>query len=115
MIANGRAALCVILRSSLSPTLVSYRLTLGDDQEMTLYDPIQYELSQHGVTNTDIVSVHTQTVEIAEKRFANVNQTLLGRLREDGCRFNLLTVLNRDLSLSGLLQLDHASMLRYLC
>jgi RNA polymerase I-specific transcription initiation factor RRN6 len=79
---------------------------------MTLHDPMRSELNFHENRNEaagDIVGLHLQSVAIAEKRSVNVDDTLLGRLREDGCRFINVTALRRDLSLNSLLQLDHPS------
>jgi RNA polymerase I-specific transcription initiation factor RRN6 len=111
-VANHRVALTIAIRSSLSPTLVSYRLTLNEDRKVMLHDPIRSELNFHEHRNEavgDIVGLHLQSVAIAEKRSVDVDDTHLGRLREDGCRFINVTALRRDLSLNSLLQLDHPS------
>jgi RNA polymerase I-specific transcription initiation factor RRN6 len=91
---------------------VSYRLTLGDDRKIILHDPLQFDLNFHENRNVavgDIIGLHLQPVVIAEKRSVNVDDTLLGRLREDGCRFMNVTALRKDLSINSLLQLDHPS------
>lgn len=103
------SALVVILRSALTATLVSYRLSLDDGQKMVAHDPVQFQLGLHGTGNTgvgNVVDLHLQSVAIAEKRSTNVDDTLLGRLREDGCRFVTLTAFEKDLSISSLLHLD---------
>lgn len=85
---------------------------MDDDQKMTLHDPVRFELQSDNTGNSDvdgIVDLHLQSVAIAEKRSVIVDDTLIGRLREDGCRFITLTSLKKDLSLSSLLQLDHSS------
>jgi RNA polymerase I-specific transcription initiation factor RRN6 len=91
---------------------VSYRLTLGDDRKIILHDPLQFDLNFHENRNVavgDIIGLHLQPVVIAEKRSVNVDDTLLGRLREDGCRFMNVTALRKNLSINSLLQLDHPS------
>jgi RNA polymerase I-specific transcription initiation factor RRN6 len=91
---------------------VSYRLTLGDDRKIILHDPLQFDLNFHENRNVavgDTIGLHLQPVVIAEKRSVNVDDTLLGRLREDGCRFMNVTALRKDLSINSLLQLDHPS------
>lgn len=110
--ANDRLALTIVLRSSLSPTLVSFRLIISDDQKMILNDPIQFELGFSEDQSDDratILSLHMQSVAIAEKRSTNVEDTLIGHLRQEECRFNTLTMLKNDLSINSVLFLDHRS------
>jgi len=107
---NVYSDLTVILRSAISPTLLSYRLILDDLEKAILHDPMQFELQPHGngSTNTgDIVDLHFQSIAIAEKRSTDVNDTLLGRLREEGCRFVILTAFGKDLAISTSLHLSH--------
>ena len=107
---NDRSALTVILRSSLSSTPVSYRLVLDDTQKVVLHDPAQSKLLLHGPGDANvgnIVDLHLQSMSFAEKRSTNVGDTLLGRMREDGCRFVSLTAFGKDFAITTLLHLDH--------
>lgn len=101
--------LTVILRSSVNSTLLSYRLILDGVENTALHDPMQFELRPQGNEVTiagDIVDLHFQSIATAEKRSTNVDNTLLGRLREDGCRFMTLTVFGKDLAISNSLHLS---------
>lgn len=96
---------------------MSYRLGLDDEQKLVAHDPVQFELRLRGTGNTGLgnfVDLHLQSVAIAEKRSTNVDDTLLGRLREDGCRFVTLTAFMKDLSISNLLHMDDSSERRTL-
>ena len=107
---NIYAELTVILRSSINSTLLSYRLNLDDVGKTVLHDPMQFELRLHGNDSTnasDIVDLHFQAVAVAEKRSTDVDDTLLGRLREDGCRFMTLTAFGKDLAVRNSLHLSH--------
>lgn len=91
---------------------MSYRLTLGDDQRMVLHDPIKFELGFPGDQSRDVATIlyiQMQSVTIAEKRSTDVEDTLIGRLRQDECRLNTLTILKNDLSIATMLYLDHRS------
>lgn len=109
-IANIYSDLTVILRSAMSPTLLSYRLILDDVQRTALHDPVQFELLPHGSGSLkfgNIIGLHLQSIELAEKRSTNVDDTFLGRLREDGCRFVTLTAFKMDLAVSTMLLVNH--------
>jgi RNA polymerase I-specific transcription initiation factor RRN6 len=106
---NNYSDLTVILRSAMSSTLLSYRLILDDIQKTALHDPVQFRLRSYGTGSTDVSNIadlHIQSVAVAEKRSTNVDDTLLGRLRKDGCRFVALTTFEKDLSISTLLHLS---------
>jgi RNA polymerase I-specific transcription initiation factor RRN6 len=110
MLANIYLDLTVILRSAMSSTLLSYRLILDDAQRTALHDPVQFKLLPHGSGNLNfgnIIGLHFQSIELAEKRSTNVEDTLLGRLREDGCRFVTLAAFGKDLAVSTVLLVNH--------
>lgn len=99
----------MILRSSINSTLLSYRLILDGVEKTALHDPMQFELRPYGNEGTiagDIIDLHFQSIATAKKRSTNVDNTLLGRLREDGCRFMTLTVFGKDLAISNSLHLS---------
>ncbi|KAM0702468.1 hypothetical protein Q7P35_009896 [Cladosporium inversicolor] len=107
--------LTVILRSAISSTLLSYRLILNDEQETKLHNPVQFELMSRGsdsLKSGNIIGLHFQSVAVAEKRSTSVDDTLLGKLREDGCRFVTLTVFGKDLEITTLLHLIHQHVQR---
>ena len=109
---NDDLALIVVLRSSLSTTIASYRLMLSDDQKVALHDPTKFELdlAEDQIDgNATILCLYMQSVTIAEKRSTDIEDTVIGRLRQDECRFNTLTILKNDLSISSLLYLDRRS------
>lgn len=122
--ANVYQALTTIVRSALSTTIVAYHLDLDREHSSTLHDPTQFEMnldSSGEFSTADILELHLQSISTADRRqargaakmrTADVDQTLAGRLRQEGCRFMSLTALRMDLSVTGLLHVERPSQYR---
>jgi RNA polymerase I-specific transcription initiation factor RRN6 len=105
-------ALAVIIRSALSPTLVTYHLSVDEQHAVRLHDPAQFRLDfdiAGGINGANVHEFHLQSVATNGKRSAAINKTLAGRLRKDGHRFIALTALKTDLSMATALYLNRPS------
>jgi RNA polymerase I-specific transcription initiation factor RRN6 len=105
-------ALAVIIRSALSPTLVTYHLSVDEHRTMRLHDPAQFNLDLDiagGIHGANVHEFHLQSVATNGKRSADIDKTLARRLRNDGHRFIALTALKTDLSMASALYLDRPS------
>ena len=79
-------------------------------QKAALHDPVQFDLRRSGTGGANLGNVadlHFQSIAIAEKRSTSVEDTCLGRLREDGCRLVILTAFGKDFSIRNLLHLNN--------
>ncbi|KAM0723116.1 hypothetical protein Q7P37_001316 [Cladosporium fusiforme] len=111
---NEEGTLTVVIRSSLNTTLVAYMLDL-ESHSPVLHDPARFQMktsSSGSLDTANNLELHLQSISIAEKRSANVEDTLAGRLRAGDCRFLSLTALAHDLTISNLLYLDRPSEYR---
>ena len=109
---RDKDALTVIIRSALSPTLVTYQLSIDEQQAMRLHDPVQLILDldiSGGITGANVHEFHLQSVATNGKRSADIDQTFAGRLRNEGHRFIALTALKTDLSMANALYLNRPS------
>ncbi|KAM0697020.1 hypothetical protein Q7P36_003091 [Cladosporium allicinum] len=105
-------ALAVIIRSALSPTLVTYHLSVDEHHTMRLHDPAQFNLDLDiagGIHGANVHEFHLQSVATNGKRSADIDKTLARRLRNDGHRLIALTALKTDLSMASALYLDRPS------
>jgi len=106
-------ALTVIIRSALSPTVVTYHLSVDENQAVKLHDPANFNLNlgiAGGMSCANIHEFHLQSASMNEKRSADVDNTLAGRLRGDGNRFVAVTVLRTDHSIASALYLNRPSL-----
>lgn len=113
--ANIELVLTVIIRSALNPTLVAYMLDFERDQTPSLHDPARFQLKATLDGNADspnILEFHFHSISIGEKRSANTNDTIAGRLRAGECRFVSLIALTNDLAIASLLYLDRPTTYR---
>jgi RNA polymerase I-specific transcription initiation factor RRN6 len=105
-------ALVVIIRSALSPALVTYHLSIDEHQAMRLHDPAPFSLDlkiSGSMGGDNVYEFHLQSVATNGKRSADIEKTLAGRLRKDGHRFIALTALKTDLSMASALYLNRPS------
>lgn len=105
-------ALMVIIRSALSRTLVTYHLSVDEHQVVKLHDPAQLNVdldTAGSMSGAKIYELQLKPVSTNEKRSANVDNTLAGRLRGNGNRFIAMTALKTDLSMASVLYLNHPS------
>jgi RNA polymerase I-specific transcription initiation factor RRN6 len=105
-------ALTVIIRSALSPTLVTYHLSVDEHQAMRLHDPAQFSLDPSisgGTSGAHAHEIHMQSVATNGKRSADIEKTFAERLRKDDHRFIAFTVLKTDLLLTSALYLNRPS------
>jgi RNA polymerase I-specific transcription initiation factor RRN6 len=105
-------ALTVIIRSALSPSLVTYHLSVDEHQIMRLHDPAQFSLDPNiseGTSGANVHEFHMQSVATNGKRSADIERTFAGRLRKDDHRFIALTILKSDLSLASALYMNRHS------
>lgn len=101
--------LTVIMRSALNSTLMAYVLDLEESQNPTLYDPARFQLRltpDETLHNAKVSEIHFQLVSVAEKRSADVGNTLADHLRAGDCRFISLIALTDTLTVSSMLYLD---------
>lgn len=90
-------------------------LDLEKDHTPSLHDPARFQLKATLDGNADspnILEFHFHSISIGEKRSANANDTIAGRLRAGDCRFVSLIALANDLAISSLLYLDRPTTYR---